>query len=559
MGKGRMGSWRATAQAVWVARAATTARAWARTRERTKEQAARVTVRTRAQAVTTARTLGTRLRPLLPHATRIGRRYAYAPTRQVAGIAGGTGLVLALVLITVTGPWAGGQRVSEQALGGATGGASGGAHGVPKPAGPSWQQAAAVLAPVGATVGTAGLPTQSGLSSALGGPLADPTLGTVTADVVDVADGRTLYSSDADQPQTPASTNKLATATAALTLLGPDHTFTTRVVGNARTGLVLVGGGDATLSASSGPDSLTALAAATATALRAEQPAHAQNPGSKAAASAPIALHYDISLFGGPALHPIGVNDNIALVQALTADEGRIDPTSTENAPRWSDPAAHAAAQFAAALAADGVQADPAPTEGTAPAGAATLAQVQSAPLSDVVEQMLTNSDNDIAESLGHACAVAAHQPVTFSGAVTAVMSTLTRLGVTWGSARLFDASGLSDQDAVPARVLTQLLVLDASPAHPELRSIVTGLPVAGFTGTLDNRYGGDGTEAGLGVVRAKTGSLTTVNTLAGLVVDRSGRLLAFAFMSHAGGDATTARDGLDRLASAVAQCGCGG
>ncbi|WP_328806858.1 D-alanyl-D-alanine carboxypeptidase/D-alanyl-D-alanine endopeptidase [Streptacidiphilus fuscans] len=519
---------------------------------------ARVTARGRARAATTARALGTRLRPLLPHARRLGRRYAYAQTRQVAGIAGGTGLVLALVLITVTGPWAGGQRVSEQL----PRSVSGGAHGAPRPAGPSapsWQQAAAVLAPVGGAAGaagTVGLPTQSGLSSALAGPLADPTLGTVTADVVDVADGRTLYSANADQPQTPASTNKLATATAALTLLGPDHRFTTRVVGNARTGLVLVGGGDATLSASTGPDSLTALAAATATALHAQEK---QQPTHGKTTSAPIALHYDLSLFGAPALHPIGVNDNIALVQALTADEGRIDPTSTENAPRWPDPAAHAAAQFVAALAADGVQVAPAPTEGTAPAGAATLAQVQSAPLSDVVEQMLTNSDNDIAESLGHACAVAAHQPVTFSGGATAVMSTLTRLGVTWGSARLLDSSGLSDQDAIPARVLTQLLVLDASPAHPELRPIVTGLPVAGFTGTLDNRYGGNGTEAGLGVVRAKTGSLTSVNTLAGLVVDRSGRLLAFAFMSNAGGDATTARDGLDRLASAVAQCGCGG
>jgi D-alanyl-D-alanine carboxypeptidase/D-alanyl-D-alanine-endopeptidase (penicillin-binding protein 4) len=105
--------------------------------------------------------------------------------------------------------------------------------------------------------------------------------------------------------------------------------------------------------------------------------------------------------------------------------------------------------------------------------------------------------------------------------------------------------------------VLTQLLVLAASPAHPELRAIVGGLPVAGFTGTLDPDSEGFGSSSGLGVVRAKTGSLSTVNTLAGLVVDRDGRLLAFAFMSNGSGAAASARSALDSLAGRVAACGC--
>ncbi|WP_052438999.1 D-alanyl-D-alanine carboxypeptidase/D-alanyl-D-alanine endopeptidase, partial [Streptacidiphilus jiangxiensis] len=402
-------------------------------------------------------------------------------------------------------------------------------------------------------------PTPQGLAGALAGPLGATALGRVTASVVDVADGHTLYASGADQDQQPASTNKIATATAALSLLGPDHRFTTKVVGDATTGLTLVGGGDPTVTAATGADSLTALAAATAAALKAA----AASPGTTSPSATPaatahrVALHYDLSLFSLPALHPIGVNDNIALVQALTADEGRLDPTSTENAPRYSDPAAHAASVFAAALAADGVNVDTSPVTGTAPAGAPLLAQIRSAPLSDVVERMLTDSDNDIAEAVGHAVAIAAGRPATFTGAAQAVQAQLTRLGIQLGATHLADSSGLGDADELPAAVLTQLLVLDSSAAHPELRSVLSGLPIAGFTGTLDNRYGGPGSEAGLGVVRAKTGSLQTVNTLAGLVVDRSGRLLAFAFMSNGSSDQNAARAALDVLASRLATCGC--
>jgi D-alanyl-D-alanine carboxypeptidase/D-alanyl-D-alanine-endopeptidase (penicillin-binding protein 4) len=535
----------------WADRGGRTAAAARRVAVQAARQAAQRTAPTRASALRSAK--------------RAGRRYAYAPTRWVVGVAAGSGLVLAVAGIAAAGPWQGGQRVSEHAL--AVGHPVAAAHRpgpspAPTPDRPAWHEAADVLAPAGAS-GT--LPTGSGLGNALAGPMGDSVLGHVTASVVDVTDGRSLFRVNADQPQEPASTNKIATATAALSLLGPDHRFTTKVVGDAATGLTLVGGGDPTLTASSGLDSLTALATATAAALRAS----ASPPGSSPSGPAPsgsagpaggghrVQLDYDISLFSAPALHPIGVNDNIALVQALSADEGRLDPTSTENAPRYLDPAAHAASVFAALLAADGVNVDTSPSQGAAPANAPLVAQVRSAPLSDVVERMLTNSDNDVAEALGHAVALASGKSATFTNAAAAVTARLSRLGIRLGGTHLADSSGLSGGDGIPAAVLTQLLVLDASPAHPELRSVISGLPVAGFTGTLDNRYGGDGSEAGLGVVRAKTGTLQTVNTLAGLVVDRSGRLLAFAFMSNGSGSQDAARAALDRLAAKVASCGC--
>ncbi|RSN71051.1 D-alanyl-D-alanine carboxypeptidase, partial [Streptomyces sp. WAC 05379] len=85
-----------------------------------------------------------------------------------------------------------------------------------------------------------------------------------------------------------------------------------------------------------------------------------------------------------------------------------------------------------------------------------------------------------------------------------------------------------------------------------ELRPVLTGLPVAGFTGTLSTRY----TDGAAGIVRAKTGTLHGVNSLAGTVVDQDGRLLAFAFLST-GDNADAARSALDRTATALASCGC--
>src|SRR5690606_17749426 len=97
-----------------------------------------------------------------------------------------------------------------------------------------------------------------------------------------------------------------------------------------------------------------------------------------------------------------------------------------------------------------------------------------------------------------------------------------------------------------------------AGEKHPELRSVITGLPIAGFSGTLSPpRYTSASSRAGAGMVRAKTGTLAGVSTLAGLAYDADGRLLAFAFMAGDGkGPVDPGK--LDRLAAAVAACGCG-
>ena len=135
-------------------------------------------------------------------------------------------------------------------------------------------------------------------------------------------------------------------------------------------------------------------------------------------------------------------------------------------------------------------------------------------------------------------------------------------LGVPTDGLALLDGSGLSRGSRIAPETLGALLALAAGhDADPRLRPLVTGLPVAGFSGTLADRFGtaGDG-RAGAGEVRAKTGTLTGVSSLAGVVgrgVDRPPgqfRLLAFAVMTDDVQVSNTldARDALDRIAAAL-------
>ena len=128
----------------------------------------------------------------------------------------------------------------------------------------------------------------------------------------------------------------------------------------------------------------------------------------------------------------------------------------------------------------------------------------------------------------------------------------------------LVDGSGLSPADAIAPETLIRVLRLAAS--TPKLRGAITGLPVAGFSGTLSaggSAFGGIGGLGGgtaRGVVRAKTGNLATVATLAGLVYDRSGDLLLFAIMAPQvprADQLQQAADAIDAAAAGLATCGC--
>ena len=100
--------------------------------------------------------------------------------------------------------------------------------------------------------------------------------GSYSGSVVEVGTGKVLFAHNATRPQIPASTMKLLTATAALSILGPDHTFKTSVVSPQRGQIILVGGGDPYLARKASADyprraTITGLARATASQTQAGQ------------------------------------------------------------------------------------------------------------------------------------------------------------------------------------------------------------------------------------------------------------------------------------------------
>jgi D-alanyl-D-alanine carboxypeptidase/D-alanyl-D-alanine-endopeptidase (penicillin-binding protein 4) len=240
---------------------------------------------------------------------------------------------------------------------------------------------------------------------------------------------------------------------------------------------------------------------------------------------------------------------------ALELDGGRVT-ASDPDSPRTGDPAGQAGAAFVQLLRQHGVPVRGRVMSAQAPASAALLATVSSPPLDALVQRMLTDSDNDLAECLGRAIARKRGLPPTFAGEAEAVAAVVRQFGVARTELALHDASGLSHDDRVAPAALVAVLRAAAGPAPGELRPVVEGLPVAAFTGTLADRYRHEAAKAGAGVVRAKTGSLTGVNGLAGLVVDRAGRLLAFAVLSSGSTDRDLVENRLDEIASVLAGLG---
>ncbi len=398
-------------------------------------------------------------------------------------------------------------------------------------------------------------PTSAGVRRVLTAALKDPMLGAHHGVYVyDLERRKTLTNTSGTF--VPASTMKLLTTTAALATLGPDHHFTTKVVGSGSS-IVLVGGGDPYLAsrkpaAGAHPDPVPAtlpdLASATAKALRAK--------GVRT-----VSLGYDATLFSGPAANrawlPKYLTEGIVSpTSALWVDEGRKVPGM---AARWPDPARAAANAFAARLKAAGIKVTGSAKPVQAQSGAPVVAQVRSPRLAELVEHINLVSDNDGAEVLLRHVGLATHTGSTYGAGVTGLRTTLTSLGLDLSNARILDGSGLSRTNGVPLKLLGSVLVLAASDDHPGLRAVITGLPVAGFTGSLADRFTTPGSIAGSGYIRAKTGTLTSVHALAGVVRDRTGTLLVFAAATDSAppNKALAARTALDRVAGAIASCGC--
>ncbi|WP_370881807.1 D-alanyl-D-alanine carboxypeptidase/D-alanyl-D-alanine endopeptidase [Catenuloplanes nepalensis] len=481
-------------------------------------------------------------------------------SRKVLAGAGAAVLVLVLVLVVVLAGRPG--AVEEPVAAPTTAGPA--AEPPPQP----------VLA---ANTDTAPMPSVAAVEAAIGPLVTNGELGPgMHVSVLDVATGAELYGYQQADPATPASTTKLVTAAASLAARGTGHRIPTRVVAGSAPGeIVLIGGGDPTLAIGE--------TAAYEDAARLDTLAEQVK---KALGNAEVSrVVVDSSLFTGALTGPGWDSDAVsagygAPITALMTDGARVNPKATGGARRHTAPDLAAGRAFAALLGKNvtvtsgrqpggGTPATPAGTGSSAaavtgPAPGTELGRVESPTMLRLVEVMLTESDNVLAEALARQVAIAGGRPASFEGAAAATRDLIAGLGLPVDGFGLTDGSGLSRDNEISPALLTSLVRLAADGSHPELGAMFAGLPVGGWSGTLDTRFRDPAppeSRGGAGAVRAKTGSLDGVNALAGVLTTADGRLLAFALLAdevpYQKVSKWQAEWKLDRIASVLAACGC--
>ena len=400
----------------------------------------------------------------------------------------------------------------------------------PTPAAPS----AKTTAPSGLDQG-APTPSKAALNGYIQGVVSDAALtgGNVTASVVDIATGEELLDRSASSGVTPASTNKVLTAWAALSSMGPGHTLQTKAVLE----------GDP--SATAGHAGLGDLARAAAEKLKSQ-------------GVTSVSLRLDDTLFTGPQWNEkweAGNEQYVAKIQPIM-----VNVSATQNQGYPDDPAMEAAQAFAKHLSEAGITVDGEPTRAAASGSAREVASVSSAPLSDILSVSLKTSDNTMTEVEGRLVAAHAKETTDFAGASKAVLAQLSKDGFDTSGVTLLDSSGLAKGNKVPARLLTQIITKAAGGEGGSAgRTLIADLPVAALDGTLGKRLHDT---AAAGTVRAKTGSLEQTASLAGVVTTADGRQLAFAVMTNGfptnGGGAPAAAAAIDNhFVAPLASCGC--
>lgn len=391
--------------------------------------------------------------------------------------------------------------------------------------------AVAFLAPPAAAAG------QTPLSRRLTRALAVPHVAKSrsAAFAVDLVTGKTVYARHPSLPLIPASNEKLAVTYACLLALGPSFRFETDVLGEGeldgsvwRGDIILKGRGDPTLS--------------TLDLLQLASQLHAQGIRRIVGRIVGDESYFDAKRMG-PGWKPWFFINESAPLSALTVDRARYQGRITR------DPALAAALSFRAALRRVGIRAPGRAITGVVAdveAEAVLLATIESVPLQQVLRFMDHESDNFTAELLLKQLGIGfADQGSSATGAAV-IRQLLAEQGIPLAGVRIADGSGLSRFDRLTANALVAML--RASWLDEELREILlSALPVAGRSGTLDTRMRGT---AAAGRVRAKTGTLNEASALSGYVRRR------YAFSIIQNGSPVShfwARTAQDRFAAVLA------
>lgn len=355
----------------------------------------------------------------------------------------------------------------------------------------------------------------------------------MSAQVVDTATGRVVWSQNSRTARMPASTQKTVTALTVLDSMPADARLTTTaqqsiaVPGN----VYLKGAGDPTVTATR----LTSLATQTAAQLKRQKRTR-------------VNLYTDAGVF------PAATN---ATGWKKSYVPGEVQPVRglTLAGYRGTDNDLAAGRAFRKALTANGIRVV-AFGRATTPRAHRQLAATRSVPVSSMVATMLRSSDNTYAEYLLRQSAAARGQWPTWKNSLANARRALTANGVPTTGFSAFDGSGLSRSNRMPtATLVATVTALHENPAMAPVAYASNAMPRAGVTGTLRKRYTVPTQRCARDLVVAKTGTLSDVVGLSGIARNGSGRTYAFAFLVNGPRQTSQMRLAVDQAATAVVGC----
>lgn len=327
--------------------------------------------------------------------------------------------------------------------------------------------------------------------------------------VIDI-EGSRIININPDLPLLPASNMKLVVAMVALDVLKPEFVFTTSLVGQVDGNAVIgdayfIGGGDPLLVSGNYPSTepyptfnstrlenlLDALAAKGITEIR----------GSVIGDES----RYDAERFN-PSLG-LGIKGTeVGPLGALMINDGVL----TGNPIKPDNPALGAATEFTNMLQSMGFLISGTPKVGVAPQELPVIAQINSLPLSEIIAEMLTNSDNNTAELLVKELGFTSTGVGSREAGLEVMKAKLVEWGIPLDVLTLVDGSGLDRGNRLTCNSLSSLLLRDGG-----FGPVGSGLAIAGQTGTLRDVLG---ESLGVGKLRGKTGTLTGAKALSGFV-----------------------------------------
>jgi D-alanyl-D-alanine carboxypeptidase/D-alanyl-D-alanine-endopeptidase (penicillin-binding protein 4) len=360
--------------------------------------------------------------------------------------------------------------------------------------------------------------------------------------VVEVGDRR-LVEHEPREPLIPASAMKLVVATAVLTRIGPDETFVTKVTGPPPVGgvvegdLHLVGGGDPLLATAPYAESFTRQPQVFTSLEALVDQIVAAGVERVEGRVVGDETRYDTVRYVR-SWRPVYIEDHeTGPMSALTVNDGfsSFEPTKVP-APA---PAVHAATVLADQLEARGVEVTSPPASGPAPDGA-TLAEIASPPVREIVGQLLRESDNQTGEMLVKELGWRYGGGGSTREGIAVARDTIAELGLPSAGLEVIDGSGLDRANRLTCELL--VAVLSGGGAA---EAVTEGLAVVGESGTLGARL--RGTPAAGNVV-AKTGSLNGVAALVGVATTADGGEARFAFVTNGIGSQAEGNELADRL-----------